>query len=79
MAGYSIRLYMYVAIYNRYRTIPGIVPSEIFTLDIRTVFRQTAPEASVQVLLLEYVPIGAQQGVQIVTVWISGNSAVTTK
>ena len=72
---------MYIAIYNRYSPIPGIVSSEIFPFDIRAVSGQTATETSIQFFLLESVPIGAQaqQGVQTVTVWISGNSAVITK
>lgn len=36
---------MYIAIYNRYSPVSSIVPSEIFTLDIRTVSEQTASEA----------------------------------
>lgn len=69
---------MYIAIYNRYSPFPSIVPSEIFTLDIHTVSGMAATGVSVLVPLLGSVPIGAQQGVQTVTVWISGNSAVTT-
>ena len=70
---------MYIAIYNRYSTNSSIVLSEIFAFDIRIVSGLTATEVSIQVPLLESVLIGAQQGVQTVTVWISGNSAVTTK
>ena len=76
---------MYITINNRYSTIRWKI-----TVTLHRAM-ETASSASAQPLnrdydrgirsgfLIESVLIGAQQGVQTVTVWISGNSAVTTK
>lgn len=77
---------MYIAIYNRYSTNRLKIA---VTLHRATEANSSASESPLvrdraeafyfRFFLLGGVFIGTQQGVQTVTVWISGNSVVTTK
>lgn len=70
---------MYIAIYNRYSPFPVSFYLKYLSSTSAQPSDRLPERQSIQVFLLESVLIGAQQGVQTVTVWISGNSAITTK
>lgn len=77
---------MYIAIYNRYSTNRLKIAVTLHrtteaasSASERPLVRDRPEAFYFRFFLLEGVFIGTQQGVQTVTVWISGNSVVTTK